>query len=261
MTNNFYTTKLGAGQGIIDETRILLELWNPGMDINTLFQVALNSGSFPTITARRLRNIVREGFAPRYLSDGIKPAIYLKTLVNNWSSREFSQLLFLFTCRLHLVLADYIKDVYWQAYVAGKSQLAVEDARKFVESANQDGKTSTKWSDTMVVRVSSYLNGTCSDFGLLESGKKSARDILPFQIYPKVLIYLSYDLHFSGMGDNAMLNHPDWALFGLERADVLSELKKQALKGWFIIQSAGNAARFGWQHESMEAVLDVFTRE
>jgi hypothetical protein len=64
--NKPYTTQLQAGLGLVNETKTLLDLWSPGMSANQLHQVALESGRFPTVTARRLRNIVVECFAPRY---------------------------------------------------------------------------------------------------------------------------------------------------------------------------------------------------
>jgi len=69
-----YTTQLGAGLGLIAETRALLELWQTDMDVTALYQAALQSGRFPTISARRLRNIVVECFAPRYLANNGVPA-------------------------------------------------------------------------------------------------------------------------------------------------------------------------------------------
>ncbi len=42
-----YTTQLGAGLGLVDETNTLLELWTPGMSANQLNQVALEKGRFP----------------------------------------------------------------------------------------------------------------------------------------------------------------------------------------------------------------------
>ncbi len=65
--DQLYTTQLGAGLGVIAETRILLDLWHPGMTSSALYQAALDSGDFPNATARRLRNMVAECFAPRYL--------------------------------------------------------------------------------------------------------------------------------------------------------------------------------------------------
>jgi hypothetical protein len=65
--NRFYTTQLQAGLGLITETRQLLELYEPGVSVAELTERALSSGRFPLVTARRLRNIVAECFAPRYL--------------------------------------------------------------------------------------------------------------------------------------------------------------------------------------------------
>ena len=78
--NKPYTTQLQAGLGLVNETKTLLDLWSPGMSAVQLHQVALESGRFPTVTARRLRNIVVECFAPRYLVSGGAPAAHLKRL-------------------------------------------------------------------------------------------------------------------------------------------------------------------------------------
>jgi hypothetical protein len=157
-------------------------------------------------------------------------------------------------------LFDFISDIYWNAYSSGQNQLSTDEARLFVIRANQDGKTSKPWGSSMLQRVPIYLIGTCSDFGLLENKKKSARSILPFRIESRVAIFLAYDLHFSGHGDNSVLSHPEWALFGLDRSDVLNEFKRLSLKGWFIIQSAGDVTRIGWQYQSMEELIDAFVK-
>ena len=71
--------------------------------------------------------------------------------------------------------------------------------------------------------------------------------MLPFRIEAKAAIALAYELHFSGAGDNTVIGHPDWALFGLERKDVIAELRRLSLKGVFIVQTAGDVVRIGWQ--------------
>jgi hypothetical protein len=68
---------------------------------------------------------------------------------------------------------------------------------------------------------------------------------------------LADDLHFAGHGDNRVINHLDWQLFGLEPADVLNELKRLSRRGLFIVQSAGDVTRIGWQHETMEELADA----
>jgi hypothetical protein len=260
MIKEFYTTQLQAGLGLIEETRKLINLWTPGMSATELNRTALESGVFPNITSRRLRNIVVESFKPRFLVNDGAPAKLLKNLDGKLNSREYSQLLFIYTCRANLILTDFVNAIYWDAYGSGKDSISVEDVRRFVKRANEDGKTFKPWSESTITRVSRYLSACCADFGLLESGEKSVRRILPFQIEPSVMAVLAYDLHFSGYGDNQVLSAFEWSLFGMDREDVLNEFKRFALRGWWIVQSAGDVIRIGWQYKSMEELLDGFTQ-
>lgn len=132
-----------------------------------------------------------------------------------------------------------------------------DDARAFVERGIDDGKTGKRWSETTVRRVSAYLTGCCADYGLLEKGLRSSRRITAFQISYKVGAYLAYELHFAGIGDNALLTHDDWQLFGLAREDVLEEIKRLSLKGLVIYQAAGDVIRISWKQQNMEALCDV----
>lgn len=252
-----YTTQLQAGLGLVNETKTLLELWEPGMQTSQLYQVALDSGRFPNVTARRLRNVVAECFSPRYLVNGGLPASHLKSLLPRISSADLNQLMLLFTSRANPILGDFIRHVYWSRYAGGYTQITNDDARIFVERAIDDGKTIKRWSDTTVRRVSAYLTGCCADYGLLERGSRSSRRILPFRISPVVAAYLANELHLAGVGDNALLTHEDWQLYGLERDDVLDELKRLSLKGLLIVQAAGDVIRISWKYQNMEALLDV----
>jgi hypothetical protein len=257
MTTKAYTTQLGAGLGMVDETRLLLDLWQEGMSGTDLYRTALASGHFSTISARRLHDLITVGFAPRYLINQGIPANLLKTLKDELARREFEQLLFIYTCRAHAILADFVRDVYWGAYTASREVLSNEEAQAFVISAIRNGKTTTPWSNHMVSRVASYLTGCCADFGLLERGRKSVRKILPYRIEPRIAAILAYDLHFAGSGDNQVVNDPEWALFGLDPTDVLNELKQLALKSFLIIQAAGGVVRISWPYKTREELAHV----
>lgn len=260
MTETNYTTQLQAGLGMVEETKNLLDLWQEGMDKSELQQIALEAGRFPNMSARRLRNVVSECFAPRFLSQRPPAAWILKKLSGKLSNREFEQLLFLFTSRANAILADFVRQVYWPAYASGKSQLTNDEARAFIIQAIEDGKTKKAWSETTTTRVARYLTGTCADFGLLERIPRSTRNILPYQIEQRIVAILVYDLHFAGHGDNSIVAHHDWALFGLEPTDVVDELKRLALKDWLIVQAAGNVIRISWKHNSMEDVLNAIAQ-
>ncbi|MEN3951270.1 BrxA family protein [Iodidimonas sp. SYSU 1G8] len=260
MTKPPYTTRLQAGLGLVPETIRLLDLWQPEMDAQTLLKTALSSGSFPNVAARRLRNIVTEGFAPRYLIEAGAPAHSLKALSQALSATDFKHLLFFYTCRANRILGDFVQDVFWARYAAGATEVSKAEALEFVRRAVSDGVTTTHWSESTITRVASYLLGACADFGLLGSMRREARPILSFRPGQMVIAFVAHDLHFGGVGDNGLLQHDDWRLFGLEPGDVLSELKRLALRGDIIVQTAGNAVQISWKAKSMEEFAHGLTQ-
>ena len=255
----YYTTQLQAGLGLLEETRQLLEVYEPGISASQLYEAALASGRFPLVTARRLRNIVAECFAPRYLRDP-NVAARLKLLVDRFTKAELNQLLFIYTARANLVLADFVREVYWTRYSAGRNDLQLEDARAFVANNVREGKTQTPWSETTIKRISSYLMGCCADYGLLTTTGRNQRSIAAYRILPKVAAYLAYDLKFSGLGDNQIVSSSDWDLFGLESADVRDQLKRMSLQGLLIFQAASDVVHIGWTYKSMEELIDVIAK-
>ena len=259
MTFQAYTTKLQAGLGLIPETERLLQLWEPGMNSRTLLDLALDKGDFPTMTARRLRNVISEGFAPRYLVNDARPAVVLKSMPHSLSEGARKQLYFLFTSRANSILADFVRDIYWPQYTAGAMTLTKIDALNFVEDAVADGKTTTPWSESTRTRVSSYLLGACADFGLLGRMEAGGRKIESFRLSSVVANFLAHELHFRGLGDSAVLNHPDWHLLGLGPEDTLAELKQIAMRGEIIVQSAAGLVQISWKHKNMEELANALT--
>ncbi len=255
-----YTTQLQAGLGLIQETRLLLGIWEAGMSTGEVYQKALHSGQFPNISARRLRNVVVECFAPRYLISEGMPALYLKRLSVVFSTPELSQLFFLCTSRANLVLADFVRQVYWERYAAGGDLVGNEDVKAFILRGIDDGKMVKRWAESTIKRVSSYLTGCCADYGLLGKRTLKGRHIVPYRVEPRVAAYLAHDLHFEGLGDNAVTSHPDWQLFGMTRDDVREEFKRLSLKGYFIHQSAGDITHISWKHKRMEEFVDVLAQ-
>jgi Putative inner membrane protein (DUF1819) len=164
---SLYTTQLQAGLGPLGETVRLLEMWEPGLSAQQLFRIALESGAFPAVSARRLRNMVVEAFAPRYLADEGQPARLLKILLAGVSSADLRQLFFLYTCRATPIFADFVRDVYWGKYTAGGQKISKDEARAFILQAVGRGLTARPWSETTVTRVSTDLLGISADYGLL----------------------------------------------------------------------------------------------
>lgn len=255
-----YTTQLQAGLGLVPETQKLLVVWRDGMGGQDLLKAALASGEFPTLAARRLRNIIIEAFCPRYFVDNAAPAKLLKCISSQITREDFRSLCFIFTSRANPILADFVREIYWPRYAAGGISVSKRDSLEFVSSAVSNARTTSRWSESTVIRVARYLLGACADFGLLGSTTGENRPISNFRISSNVASILAHDLHFRGLGDNALLRSPDWSLFGLESDDVLAELRRLSLRRELILQSAAGVMHVAWKHKSMEELADAFAQ-
>jgi hypothetical protein len=252
-----YTTQLQAGLGLIEETKLLLSIYKPGMTVAQIHDTALESGQFPMVSARRLRNIIAECFSPRYLKSDA--AQYLKPISLSCPAPTLNQFLLVFTALANQILFDFIVDVYWTRYSSGRDTLSTDDAKDFVTNGVREGKTQKPWSDSTMRRISSYIIGCCADYGLLSSNRASVRQIQSIRLQEHTLLFFAYWLHFQGVGDNRVISHDIWKIFGLESSDVREELKRISNKGWLIVQSAGDVTRISWSFNSLEEVVDVIT--
>lgn len=255
-----YDTNLAMGLGLIEETKVLLNTWVPGMSAADLYQKVLRTGVLSHVSAYRLRNIVVRCFGNRYLIDDGKPARTLKLLLPALTSQQLTQLFFIFTCRANPIFADFVRDVYWSCYESAARFITKDMAENFIRRSIDDNKTQSRWADGQIERMGRYLTGCCSDFGLLGRPTSAGRPLLPYRVEAAVIAYLIYDLHFNGVGDNALLTHEDWQLFGMAREDVLEEIKRLSLKGLLIVQAAGDVIRISWKQQDMETLCDVLTQ-
>ena len=256
-----YTTQLGAGLGMISETLDLLRLWEPGLIAAQLVDRAVETGLFSRATARRARNLVAEMFAPRFLANGGFAASRIKYLLEHrFPHDSLVQILFLQTARAQQVFADFVIEVYWPKYSTGASTLSRDNAERFIYRALDAGRMKKRWSESMIERVSGYLLGCCVDFGLVAGGRRREWVIKRFSIRTDVALYLAHDLHFAGISDMAVIQHPDWRLFGLEIQEVLRLMKTLSHDGHLLIQSSADLVQISWKYRSMEECLNALTQ-
>jgi len=248
-----YTTQLQAGLGMMNETLDLLRFVEPGDTPSKLADRIVSRGLFARTTARRARNIVAEMFAPRFLIDGDQPARTLANLIGSGGSiDDLRQIFFLQTARAQTVFGDFVKYVYWPRYSAGSLVINRAEAETFIRRGLDAGRMQKRWSETTIKRVSGYILGCCSDFGLLEKAGRDSKKILRFSIRPKVCLYLAYDLHFAGLKDKTLIHHSDWKLFGLESDEVLAQIKRLSHDGHLLIQSSADVVEIAWKYQTME---------
>ena len=134
MTKPFYTTQLQAGLGLVDESKLLLSLYQKELPANQLYEKALDSGLFPMVSARRLRNIVVECFSPRYIKSRCRRVS--KTTGDQHVVIGNQSVIFgLYRQTANEILQDFIQEIYWDRYSGGRDSISTDDAKDFVVHA------------------------------------------------------------------------------------------------------------------------------
>ncbi|WP_413525603.1 BrxA family protein [Photobacterium phosphoreum] len=258
MAEQYYTTQLSTGLALNDEMKLILNVWQPGMSNQDLIKECLQSGVFSNITATRLRNMLSGCFTPRFLHYE-KAAENAKYVIDKLPINDVCLILYIYTLRANFILRQFLIQVYWQRYSSGYNFILVEEAKSFINQGLQEGMMKKPWSETTIKRNASYLIGCLVDYGFLEVVNRTERKLTPPSLSNNVIVYLAYELHFSGLGDNAIINHPDWQLFGLEPSDVREELKALSVNRHWIFQAAGSVVQISWAYNNMEEVIDVIS--
>lgn len=261
MKKREYTILLQKGLGMIDETIILLRIWQPGMTNQQLVDLALEQGSLCRSTEYRVKDIITRVFSKRFIKKDNIPAKNLKKLIDlEYPLNELKQLFMLYTCREDDTLYDFVQEIYWPKYYSGSEFITKHDSLTFLNEAAMKGYMKNNWSETQTGRIASGLLGCLTDFRLLGKNRAGKRAIVPTQISPKNVVFISHEFHFSGFSDTSILENPDWGLFGLKKIDVLRELENASYNGHFIIQYSGELLRINWKYESMEDCIRAISQ-
>ncbi len=256
-----YTVAIAKGATAIDEIKALLRSWEPGSNHLDLMRQAQQSDLVGKQSARRAQDMVKEVFRPRLLvPDDLAARALKQFLAQDGDNQAFKEMLFLYEARAEAILYDFTVQKFWPACRAGALLLRVDDVLAFFDEAVQQGRLSSPWSMNVQVRIASGVLRALRDFGLLREPKRGRHEIVPYRMTDCAVAYLAHELHFRGFADAAVVDHPDWELFGLDRSHLLTRLDALPAAAGMLVQHAGSVVRITWPHDSMEMLINALTR-
>jgi len=256
-----YTNTISKGSALLEETRTLLRAWQPGESLNEFCERVLREDLLGRMTAYRARDIVRRVFARRYLRPDNKPALLLKRLLKGGHSGQlFSDLCLLYAARNDDLIRDVVTHLYWPALSEGRLALAPPHVVEFLRQAERDTRIPEPWSEQVKLKAARGILKAMADFGLLVEVSRRRRELVHFRPTDRTIVFVAYDLHFVGSTDAGVVDHQDWALFGLTPREVGAALDRLSGEGWWLAQIAGSVVRITWKHASMEEVADALAR-
>ena len=244
------------GTASLDELRTLLQAWQPGESAGRFAQRVQTEGILTKNTAERLNVVVLRIFRPWFLEPDARAAQRLKTLLDAGGERQvFNELVFLYKCRAERVLYDFVVKNYWPLAQDGGLYLRTTDIADFLHTAQAAGLAVKSWSPATLIHMSRGILHALLMVGLLQETQHLHYALPNFRPQDFTLLYLAYDLHLAGLTDSALVEHPDWKLFGLPRAQILDRLAALDEKAGLIIQEAGSVVRITWLYSTLEEVI------
>jgi len=256
-----YTNIISKGTALINETRTLLNTWEPDEPLDEFIKRVQEQDLLGKTTAYRTRDIVRRVFAQRFLIPSNKPARVLKGILNsNLSSATFIEMLFVYCCRKDPLIRDFTSKEFWSAVKKGKINADHDLVLSFLSEAAINGNINPPWSNQVQIRVSRSLLGMLRDIGFIHELKKGRKEIANYRVSDDTIAILARDLHESGISDAMIFEHPDWRIFGLTRNDVLERLNGIGREHGFVLQWAGSVVQLTWNVSSIQEMIDVLSR-
>jgi hypothetical protein len=253
-----YTVAIAKGSAAIGDIKTMLSYWTPEQTQEEFLQCIQQSGVLGKHTARRTSDLFREVFRPRLLTPDDRAARALKRFLEaGGDSQTFKEMLFLYEARAEDLLYDFTTLKFWPACRAGVLWMTPDDVLSFFDEAVQDGRLPKQWSSQVQIKIARGVLGALREFGFLREDKRGHREVVTYRVSDAGVAYLAHDLHFSGLSDAAVVEHPDWGLFGLGRNQVLERLDALSRSDGLIVQRAGSVVRITWTHATMESLIDA----
>jgi hypothetical protein len=244
-----YNVELNRGTGLIQETLILLNLYERGMSKKEMTKKAIDENVLVKVLNKRIKDIVEDAFYKRYVISDPNVPIYLRSLVEAFPSLDvITQILLIYTSRAHAILQDFIIQVYWPEITKGKRIVDIAIARKFITESIKQPDLISGWSESTQKRIASYLITTLVDFRLLDKERK----VKPVFLHDITANYLAHELHFKGLSDNAVVESEEWKLFGYSRYETIKHLERLSFQGYFILQNSGEIIKINWSYKNMQ---------
>ena len=249
MKDKPYNIDLCKGNGLIQETLLLFNLYHPGMTKQEMTREAIVSNVLVKASDKRIKDIVEIVFYKRFVNDDPSIPLNLKLILNKSLSLEvIIQLFLIYTSRVNLILMDFIIHVYWPMIRKGSKDLDFNYSRKFIAETIRQTDLISGWSETTQKRMASYIISTLVDFRFLDKERK----VKPVFLHDFTANYLAHELHFRGLSDNALIEANDWKLFGYSKFETIKHLERLSFQGHFIFQNSGEIIKINWSYKNMQ---------
>lgn len=248
-----YTSRLLKGGALLEDTRQVVDLWDPDKTPQDNFTQISNGNLLAKRSTSRLDDVLYGAIRRRYVEPGPHVFRALKSLVT--APQEFREACYYETSRADLLLAAFAQGPLWNWWQQGRTTVTVDDALGWLVKLREYGDL-PEWTLQVRNRVAQGLLSTLRDFGVLTGVARGTRkEIAPAYLSPLGFAYAAWREQEQGASSRALVGSRIWHRWLLDEAQVEERFNQAARLGVLRFSRAGSVVRVDWLKDSLEEVI------
>lgn len=251
-----YTSKIIKAGALLADTRILLNYWSPALSTAENIQRFRYENLFGKASRSRVEDILAI-FRQRYLvDDQVTQALVTLAQHNGVStSTILDRICYFHATQADSLLHDIVTELLFPLHMSGRNDITVADVQYRITQWVQEGKTTTHWAETTILKAAREVMATLRDFGVLEGAnhKRLALLYVPIETFAYVAFWLRQRIASSAR----LIASPEWRVLFLTQQTVerlCIEAHQERLLEYY---AAGDVVRITFPTESLAEYAHV----
>ena len=197
-------------------------------------------------------------FRQRYLSEMSVTKALVSLVRGKFPSAALERLFYFHSAKNDKLLHDTVTEIVVPMQAQGLVHITVQDLQRSLTKWVDEGKTTSRWSESTVAHAVRGLMSALRDFGVLQGAvnKKIAPAYLPIEAFAYVIFYLKQHQPSGAK----LIELPEWNLFFLRRDGVERFLFEAHQRDLLEYHVAGSVTRLTFPAETLEEYANVLAQ-
>lgn len=251
-----YSSKIIKAGALLPDTKALLSAWDSDLSVSENLQRVRCQNLLGKTSRSRAEDILAI-FRQRYLIEE-SVALALSSIVKHQSNGNIlDRILYFHSVRADLLLRDVVTELLVPHWSRGVMDIDAQEIESTLRKWVEEGKTTGRWGDSTVRRVTQGVLSTLRDFGVLQ-GVVNKR-IAPAYLSVQAFAYIAFYLKQHQSSGAKLLDLVDWKLFFLPHEGVERFFLEAHQHGLLEYHVAGSVTRLSFPVETLEEYVNVIT--
>lgn len=251
-----YNTKIIKAGALLDDTKTFLANWDASLSVKENLTRFRQDNIFGKMSRSRVEDILAI-FRQRFLVTESAINALVTLVEKSFPAQALNVVLYFHAAESDRLLHDIVTKVLFQLHLKGRSEISIEEIQRTVSLWADEGKTTSRWSDPTILRVTQGLLSALRDFGVLKGAVK--KRLSPIFLPLEAFSYIALNLWQNQRSGERLIACDDWKLFFLIPESVERLFMEAHQHHLLYYHAAGSTIRIQFPTESIAEYAHVIT--